>query len=587
MNRLRPLFAAALSGLFAHSAGATVIEGHVRSAAGGQPIAGARVSLVTWFMGFPGTSATVQSGADGSYRFDLPENYSNAVRVAAEAPGHAPLEHAGLSCANVHYCASGASALPIGAGTLTTVDFSLPVAARITGRTIDAVSGTGVQATQVVLHNTAAGQAHLNYLTTTQADGSFQLENLHPGNYRLDARPTGQASNPPAYLRYVWPDQPCDDIQQSCADLAAAPVSLAAGGDGGNYTVRLQRGAVVRVRMLSLGNGSSIQQQTRLSSVSTPGRYDIAHSTADGYAYIGALMPGEVRLALEPVAVNAYPAIVHPNLPCTGSPCDVSGAPSISVPAATLVTAADVYVAPLRSIRGRVTDGGGQGLTGVPVAAGTLYPQFFFGYWGFNTQATAVSGEDGDFQLEGFAEDTPVVRTQHGQQGWIDGAWPGTVCDGQNLFCENENASYTRVDFSQNAHPGGIDLVITPATTLEGRVVDQYSGEAKANWHVAVIPASANRLSKSVLTDAQGRFRLAGLTSEAYYLWASAVAPYSHTPGTVYPDRHCFLNSIHGAPNCDLAAATAVTPTGAGLDNLVISVPRADALFRDSFENVE
>lgn len=565
------------------TAAAATISGRVVDEATQQPIAGARLTVVGSFAGFPSFGPVTDTGTDGRYTFTLSDDQTLSIGIVAEAAGHAARDHGAGRCNAPGSCEPGSSALSVAPGANLVVDFALTPGARLHGRVTDLATGAPVADAAVELQTSVAGSFALQGGTRSDTNGDFVVEGLHAGSYTLTARPRyeGRTDVSLPHLRYVWPDLHCDDVQQRCIALPATPVLLTAGSDGGMFDVRLKRGAVVRARMRSLGNGAVVNQITRGAATVVPSGAS-AQSGADGYAYIGPLLPGPVSLALEPTAEIGYPAIVYPDQPCTSTPCDLTGAPTLAVPEASLVTAADVYVAPLRTISGRVTDAAGTARGGIRVSAGDV--RFgIMGPSGFMREATTVTDGDGNYRLEGFYNDSLVVRTQAATDGWIDVAWPDTACDGANLFCEDYQAVYARLDLSTAPHPTGIDLKVRPGTALEGRVVGT-DGAPKSSWFVALIPAGVSRAAKPVITDADGRFRLGGLSNEAYYVWASASQPANGAEGTLYPGAGCRLDYFVPPTPCDFAAATAVTPNGSGIGGLVVTVPPADSIFAAGFD---
>lgn len=579
------ILAALLLATATSTAAAGTVRGRVVDETTQLPIVGARLTVVSSFAGFTSLGPVVDTDTDGQYLFTFspPPGQTQVLGITAEAAGYAARQHDGRPCNRPGSCAAGGSALVIGADTDLVIGFALQPGARLRGRVVDLVTGDPIVNAAVGVQAAGPGGFDQQGGVQSDASGEFVIDRLHAGSYQLTARAPYwiAASGTLPYLDYAWPDLHCDGVQQSCLTLNPTPVVLAAGADASGFDIRLRHGSAVRARMRSLGNGAAISQVT---TVAAPAAMSAASalSSSDGYAYVGPLLPGQVALALEPSADTAYPAIVHPDRPCTATPCDLSRAPTIAVPEVTLVTAADVDVLPLRTIAGRVTDANGFALSGIRVSAGDV--RFgIFGPSGFAREATTLTGADGSYHLEGFYNDRQIVRTQAAAGHWIDIAWPDTVCNGANLFCENENAAYPELDMAATPHATGIDLVLRPATTLQGKVVGT-DGAAKPSWQVALIPASAGRPSQPVTTDGEGRFHFDGLTSEMYFIWASASPPRTGNSGTLYPDVSCLLDSSLPTTSCDLPAATAVTPAGSGIEGLVITVPPPDAIFAAPFE---
>jgi hypothetical protein len=572
--------------LSAGAVAAGTVSGRVVDEATQLPIVGARMTVVSSLGGLTAVGPEVVTDDNGQYDFTFPLTGSQTqlIGIVGEAAGYAARQHDGRPCNSPISCAPGGNALTVTADTQHVIGFSLPRGAHLRGRVTDLVSGDPLDNATIELRASAIDGFTFSGSAQADTNGDFVIDGLHAGNYTLTARPRNlnPASGPLPYLDYVWPDLHCDNVQQSCAALPATPIAMDAGTDGGVFELRLKRGSVIRTRMLSLGDGSVVNQTTRVGAM-TPSLGASAPTAGDGFAYVGPLLPGSVSLSLEPYAQAGYPAKVYPNLPCAATPCNLAGAPTIAIPEMTLVTTADVTVSPLRTISGRVTDEAGTPVAGITVRAGNV---FWGGLmpWGFVAEASAVSGSDGSYQLEGMHSTQVIVRTTAGADNWIDSAWPDTRCNGENLFCQRYDATYTRIDFGAGATPASIDLRIARGTTLQGRVVDAATGLPKASWRVMLVPASSSLQSKPVPTDADGRFRFNGLTSEAFILAAAPSLPTGGGEGALYPDVPCHISSETAPLSCDLTAATAVTPSEGGVDNLVIRVPGPEVIFVGSFD---
>ena len=566
---------------------AAILQGRVVETGSGAAIADAEIAIVGPVgFGQPGILYSAHSDADGHYRIDTGSyERDGGIIFVATAAGHAGRSQAGEPCQAAMTCLGAATPAALSNATPTTADFSLARGARISGQLQIAGGATPALSGFVGLNRIGApGSSHLNAGVAIQPDGSFAIDTLHGGNYELRVYATDGASSRD-YLRAAWPDQYCDDVQILCSDLLPQPLTVADGATVDGLNVELRAGAYVRVRLLSDGNGQPVGHALFARAAAAPQRSAAAVSGNDGYAVAGPLLPGPVKLELRPLVEDAYPSLLYPNLPCSGN-CDLSAAPAITIAADTgVLTLADAHVAPRRTVSGVVTDrAGGQPLAGVTVAAGSLQPASVY-YWGLQANASTLTDAQGRYTLEGFAGDQVVIATRAAANGWIDRAWADLECNGGNRFCNAVWTPYAAPDFAAQPYQQSIGFALARGASLSGRVVFAGIDAPAAGYAVAVVPVEPGYIGKPVHTDADGQFRIDGLTSEGYYLFASPRPAFADTAGTLYPDRACMFASIDAPLNCSIGAGQLLTPAaGGGIGNLTIVVPDTDTIFSGTFD---
>lgn len=544
------------------------------------PIAGATVKLFApGPMAWPVEIAQTQTDATGHYTIAT-SHPGSSVQSVSRAPGYAARSQNDSTCYQDTACMDGSSWVTVAPGGTATFDFRLAPAARITGRLRDAVTGTPPAESSVIL--SVLGQPAVNrYTIQAAADGSFVVKSLPAGTYELRSRADSSDPDRPRYLTLAWPDQYCDDVQVLCASMTA-PFTVAEGQQIGELEFPLRLGSYLRMRMISDGNGQPVAQTTRVVRAQTLLGTASGTTQSDGYAHIGPLLPGGVKLELQPDFTVAYPAMGWPNLPCSGNPCDLSAAATYTISTDGVYTPDDVHVMPLRSVRGRVTDlVSAQPVAGVSVAAGRVdgTPAGTF-----IAKATAITDGNGNYQLEGFGETSVIVRTLPNGHGYVDRAWQTIECNGQNLFCSEIGVNYELLGFTNDPHHDQIDFALQQAAVLEGRVSRAGTGQPLINLRVIAIPASNPRMTLQAAVDTEGRFRIGSLSPDHYYLFATPLTWFGVINGYVYPQLPCWFNQ-QPAPHCDLTAATPFhVGYGTVISGIEFVLPQPDAIFESGFE---
>lgn len=572
------------------AATATIVEGRVVDRATQQPLAGATVTLaVPGFLSTPRIIvATTQTGADGRYSVETDRTSFFAM---ARAAGHAARDHVDQPCIEPLHCNPAAIALTASSSPQV-VDFALDPAARISGRLSDALTQfppAVSDSNRVTLQH--VGTPSLNHLRTSvpvDSNGQFVIDGLPGGSYSLDASAliADGAEAGTKYLRAVWPERQCDDVQVLCDSVRDTPLILTTGEIRNGVDLPLQRGSRLRVRLLSSGNGGTVSQQAQATNATTLTGGTYGTHSGDGYSIIGPLLPGPVKLFLQSNLPLAYPNVVYPDQPCVGVPCDLAAAPTIAVPANSIITVADAHVAPRRTVSGRVTDANGASLAGVRVSIGLMRNPALNDLWGFHAEATTLTAGDGTYQLEGYDGSHRIVRTEQAGAGHVDEVWSDTTCDALNLFCHQLDAAYTSLDLEANLHASSIDFMLNTGANgaIRGRVIDAATSAPLPGYRVSVVPAANPLLARPLTSDDKGNFAIVGLTPGDYFLFATASRAVSEVPGWLYPDRPCTVRFVGWPTQCDLTAAKPFTVGAGTLINDITFAVSSGPIFADGFD---
>jgi protocatechuate 3,4-dioxygenase beta subunit len=237
-----------------------IISGTVTDSVSGSPLAGAKVYLRTG--GFPVTvvdSAT--SAANGTYAIDSVD--AGTYSLNATAGGH---------------IAKTVNAVVVAAAPVTQ-NFQLvglPAGIRISGTVTDSVRGTPLAGAKVYLRTGGGGGGTLLDSATAAANGTYSIDSVQPGTYRLVASAAGHttktvngvvAAAAPVTQNFQLVGLPGVDISGNVADSSSGmPLSGA--------VVRLLQGVVLVDSAIVAANGTYA-----LTSV-PPGTYSLSASAA-------------------------------------------------------------------------------------------------------------------------------------------------------------------------------------------------------------------------------------------------------------------------------------------------------------------
>ena len=377
--------------------------------------------------------------------------------------------------------------------------FSEGGAVAISGRVTHADTGEGVANVPVRLN-------HLDYSwageTVTSADGSYTLEGIAPGEYRLRAGSEYEGNLPPRYWNGDW-------------DFEDAGVLVVADSPLSGIDVELEVGSIITGTVTRASDGSPVQG-VWVHATAYEGAYvnRVGETAADGTYVIERLVPG-VRYT---VTFYGFDAIDGDGLLAQHwdhvSESDWEAAtPVVIEEIGSVTTGIDASLIAGGRITGAVT----REDTGLPVenVQVVAYDRGFRSYYTY-------TGQDGTYELGGlepgsytvvFAPlDTPSLASEYFDGALTEGdAVPVGVASG-------ETAS-------------GVNASLKSGASISGRVVNTNSNVYVEAINVDDPDAGAWRVTGSPVDD--GSFTVTGLPAGTYVLRAT---PYLGGPfGSLAP----------------------------------------------------
>ena len=294
------------------------ISGRVYSAATGAPLKKADVRLLTLGVNGRPTEAARTTDAEGNFRFD----HLGAGQYTAIA-------------ARDGYLSATATAPRIACGA-TDVVIKMSPQGMIYGRVIDDDGEPfGHASVSVYSRGWMHGQRQLQMAqgTSAQADGSFVIGNLNPGNYYLSARGNAHAPNGESFVENFFPN--------TSDTLSASPVSVASGADVRGIELRVRSVRVYSIRGKAVNaNGEPVHgMPLLLVHTGGPNRGSMSNTgTTAGVFQFQNVVPGTYAiqsLGSRSVDGGGSPALTA-NLPLTVGEGDIDGLQVMLIPGADI-----------------------------------------------------------------------------------------------------------------------------------------------------------------------------------------------------------------------------------------------------------
>lgn len=499
------------------------ISGRVTSAATGEPIPGAIISVeIRTLEGALVTTASVD-----------PTGYYHAGTTRGIAPGayYATVDTLDDLLGEVwggEHCHLGERGCDLSTGRPITVrvgsdtpgiDFALERGATIEGRVTHALTGEPLQVHILVSDDQRQVRNH-----ETNADGRYSISKLPPGEYFVSARSSD-------YQNQVYPNTPCP--RRDCEGSLGQPISVAFSG--------LVRDVDFRLHTLSTISGRVAPADPKLSvygaaiefwTAAGPPVTAYAETSPDG-SYEVTSYPGVHYAVAYPLTefrrsdLRLLPKI-YEDTTCSGEifPCITTGT-GIPVELDSAIENVDFDFDSAGTVSGRVVDRA----TGKPLKA-----------------TVSLFAPDGALRGFGVTDDDGYYRTTGGHGPTYPGSYfarayardsvrqlyPGVECSGSEFVsCDRDQG--TTVPVATGADQSGIDFALDPGGSIAVDVVDGLTGKSLSRGAVWAFDARGNRLAEAQVLDIGGANAVRNLPPSNYYL----TVEYPGRTDLLYPNIPC------------------------------------------------
>jgi Carboxypeptidase regulatory-like domain len=403
------------------------------------------------------------------------------------------------------------------------VDVTLPNGFQISGRITNAsgigLGGVAVSAAEVMSFSDNAS-------TTTSDTGNYLLRGLEPGTYRIQITPAGTTNYRSGYYRNAAPS--------NFTDADAAATNVVVGPSKTGIDVKVPTGYTISGRITNTSGTAIAGATARAFGTSVRS----ALTNAAGAYTIRGLAAGSYQIGLTPPAGSDYQYGYYAAGNANHFVNGIASATPVSVGPSK--TGVDAHLPAAFTIRGRITNAAGAGLSGVGVTASG--PSYVIATTDAAGDYIARGLNPGDYML--MISPPPTLNHRDGYY---------TSAGGTHYTDHSSAATLVHVGPSKAA----INVVLPVGYTIAGKITNA-AGVAIPGAVVSVYSAADGQTGA---TDGAGNYVLRGLD------------PGSYTLGIRPPDSTNYRNGSYTTANNarftdDSASATAIVvgPSRTGIN---------------------
>ena len=410
--------------------------------------------------------------------------------------------------------------------TVANIDFSLESLGRVTGQAVDQSSGIpleGISVTARVMQG-----LHTAGFTQTEADGSYVLEGLEPGDYWIVA--SGEA-----YQTEAFDGVPCSFTYfgLQCSE-PAQNVSAEVGVTTEDVDFSLERRGSISGRVTSAVDGQGMPfVRVLFEPVGEDGILSEAYTDSEGEYQSPGLNAGGYLVYTQ--NFEYFVNEIYDNVPCNETPiglgCDDSQGAVVQVDVDTATRNIDFELELGGTLSGTVT----QTVDGLPIEFAEIR------VYDSNDQeiANVYTEPDGTYELMGLNAGQYALRAFSAE--YVVELYDNIACPLE--LCPLPEAD--RVTAQYGVTTSGVDFELDRQGVIEGRVIGLESGEPIELAVVSLYDSETGMSVGSRQADAQGFFRMSRLQPGSYRMTVEDINDRYIT--LLYPDISC------GQGNCDFS----------------------------------
>lgn len=432
---------------------------------------------------------------------------------------------------------------------VTDINFALQPSDRsasISGRVIDSESGMALERVQINLYDDHGKL----FTVSTDSDGRYHFYELQPGAYYVYAF-TGLE-----HVAEIFGGGACTP---SCDPANGKPILLDTDESVGDIDFQLRKGAAITGKVTTVDG--KYPGSLYVTVIDAGGQLIGSVSVgAEGKYRVAGLPEGEYFVQVSPgfyfdwagnsfywqaeEGINHYSYQVYDNLECIQE-CETARGTLVSVKGMETVENIDFILRKGGVITGRVTASN----TGEPLAYARI--EIYDATGTFVMADTANSM--GEYKVSGlpggsyFVKASPIFnsssyhwnyRLPHAEE-YMAVAYGGLVCVNS---CDVTRGAAVNVISGQTTV--NINITLKPGGVITGFISDRF-GKTLAFTRLSLFDAKGEWLGFDVWTDANGNYRISGLSEGNYYLLAQDMVGYQD---------QLYGGSICAADDCEITA---------------------------------
>lgn len=385
---------------------------------------------------------------------------------------------------------SEGTAVSVSNNTITSgIDFELIAGSSVKGTVKNEISSEGLGQVLVSLYDLNGEWAASDW---SSYDGSYEIIGLAAGNYYL------KTSSKKGYQHELYSDVPCVD---SCANDGGTLVAVDEGEE-----------VVIDVALKPLGTiaGTVISRMTGIGINNAWVHFYDNQGEGIGTVYTDyagrfetpPLNSGDYLLKVS--RSNKFVPQVYGGDQCLPD-CEITSGTTISVSVGTVTRGIDINIDQYATVSGRVAS---------PLGGETVD---HFSILVYDAEGTFVKHgymtSDGHYLVSGLVDGDYFLKASSWM--YVDQLYGGVTCEEQCDVTTGE-----RLSVSLNSITENIDFVLEKYGEISGKVLDGGSGQGISSAQLVLYDSNGTQY-RSVPTNAQGEYKLSGLTSGQYYLSTS------------------------------------------------------------------
>jgi hypothetical protein len=468
------------------------ISGTVTNAVTGLPLNGAWVQVF-----LPATNTIVNGGSTneaGSYQVNAIRAGSYQVRFVIDtAYGYNLVPE----WYNNQLSQAGAALVSVASGVTTPgINAALEEGATINGTLTHALDGDPLE--NIYVRCATADTNETCGSDQTDTSGSYRIDSLLPGSYKLYYDSQGDMGSPGEYVDEWFHDK----TDFNFADT----LTVSLGQDLTGINNALSRYSTISGQVTDATTGAPVPNVIVNADGTIYGGYGWTTTQIDGTYTLNSLIPDSYRISFSPSSETNYQVSWYANK------TSIDTADLVLVGVEQTVTGINQTLVEGGRISGTVTN----------AATGALLPNVYVYAYDFATGAyrsSAATNESGSYILGNLPAGQHKVY-------FVPDNWTYPDLTGEWYNNQPNEVDANPVTVTTGAITANINAALETAARITGRVTRASDGAPLQGVYVTAVTAESNSWMRQVMTDENGVYTLTGLAAGTWKVYFQGGADY-------------------------------------------------------------